>query len=194
MDYIHHNLTDSLRRINFIFQNEIVLTDCLREYEGIDFLGYKLNSFQKGKKYNLPFFLAAPLIKNNILEVFTSDKCDHLDVQRYAINEGNEQKLFHQEQKFLYNKIKEFKAFIKNDVKNGYKTNMALDNYNSYFLNIIDTRLLKLMKLINSQISLDDEKRITLSEKVLVDIFSKMVKTFRNYFLGISDSTNSNDG
>lgn len=183
MDSNIHNLMESLRRINFIFQNETVETNCLTDLDGFDLLGFKLNSFKKGKKYKLPFFLALPLIEMNFLEISNKDKCDHLDVQRYAINERDQQMLIEQEHKFLFNKIKEFKKFLINDVKKGFKTNMAMDNFNSYFSNIVDTRLLKVIKLANSEFSLEDENKLTLSERILVDNILNIIKTWRNYFL-----------
>ncbi|MHA1725089.1 MAG: hypothetical protein ACTSYC_12580 [Promethearchaeota archaeon] len=183
MNLISQNLINSLRRINLIFQHEIIQTYCIKDYNGFELLGYSFTKFKRNNKYNLPFYLAFPFIERNILSVSPSDKCDHLDVQRYAFNEKNEQKLANPEQEFLLNKIKEFKTIMKNDVEKGFKTNLAMDNFNSYYSNLLDTRLLKILKLAISEFSLEDEKKLTNSEKILLKMLSNLIKTWRKFFL-----------
>ncbi|MHA1802964.1 MAG: hypothetical protein ACTSU4_00345 [Promethearchaeota archaeon] len=183
MNLISQNLINSLRRINLIFQHEIIQTYCVKDYNGFELLGYSFPKFKNNNKYNLPFFLALPLIEKNILSVSPADKCDHLDVQRHAFNEKNEQQLANPEQEFLLNKIKEFKTIMKNDVDKGIKTNLAMDNFNSYYSNLIDTRLLKILKLAISEFSLEEEKKLTTSERILIKMLSNLIKTWRNFFL-----------
>ena len=181
MNKIENKLIDSLKRINFIFKNEEIYTVCVKSYDGFTLLGEKF-SFEKRKNYKLKFFVAKIFIENNILTVAPEVKCDNVDVQRFAIAERDDQRLMYQENYFL-NKIKEYKIFVEKDVKKGIKPKLDLDRFNSYLSNIIDSRLLKLLKLAKTELSLDDERRLTISEKLLYDFLFKLIKNWRTFFI-----------
>ena len=185
MNKIETKLIDELNRINFIFQNEEIYTECEKSFNGFSLLGEKFGPFEKGKKYKLKVFLAIPFIDNNILKVVSSEKCDNVDVQRYAIAERDDQKLVLRDNKYFLNKIKEFKRFIKKNVKDGIKPKLDLDNFNSYMANIIDIRLLKLLRLSKAELSLNDEKRLTNSELLLYNHIYKFISIWRKFFLAI---------
>ena len=104
-------------------------------------------------------------------------------MQRYAISERDDQKLIQTEDGFFLNKIKEFKQIMKNDIKNKNKPQINLDRYNSYSSSMVDNRLLKLLKLAKTELSFDDERRLTISEKLLFEILFKLIKNWRNFFI-----------
>ena len=83
MNKIEKNFIHSLRRINFIFKNEGVSTECVKDYDEFTILGNKFGPFELGKSYKLKFFEAIPFIENDILKVKPSEKCDNIDVQRF---------------------------------------------------------------------------------------------------------------
>ena len=161
----------------------MIYTECIKDQNSFSILGEIFGPFEKGKKYKLKLFLAIPFIKSKILKVASSEKCDHIDVQRYAIAERDNQRLVQQDNDYFLNKIKEFQFFIKEEVKAGIKPKFDLDRFYSYLSNIIDGRLLKLLRLSRSKLSLDDEKRLTSSEKILFKYFYEYIKTWRNFFL-----------
>jgi hypothetical protein len=177
------HLTDSLKRINFMFKNEKITTECVKSYEGFTLLGKSFGPYEKGKKYKIKLFSAIPFIMNEILEVIQTEKCDNVDVQRYAISERDDQKLIQTDDGFFLNRIKEFKRFMKNDIKNRNKPQINLDRYNSYSVSMIDNRLFKLLKLAKTDLSLDDERRLIISEKLLFDIFFNLIKNWRDFFI-----------
>ena len=183
MSKIQVELYDSLNRINFIFKNAEIYTECIKNCEIFSILGEKFGPFEKGKKYRLKFFLAIPFIENNIMKIASSDKCDNIDVQRYAIIEKDSQQLVQQNDDYFLNKIKEFQFFLKKEVKDGIRPIIDLDRFNSYLSNIIDSRLLKLLRMSRSELSLVDEKKLTSSEKLLFDLFYKYIQTWRDFFL-----------
>lgn len=176
-------LTNSLKRINFMFKNVKITTECVKSFKGFTLFGDSFGPFEKGKKYKLTLFSAIPFIINDVLEIIQSEKCDNVDVQRYAIGERDDQKLIQTEEDFFLNKIKEFKQFMKNDIKNKNKPQINLDRYNSYSLSMVDNRLLKLLKLAKTELSLDDERRLTISEKLLYDFLFKLIKNWRTFFI-----------
>ncbi len=176
-------LTNSLKRINIMFKNEKITTECVKSYEGFTLLGESFGPFEKGKKYKIKLFSSIPFIINEILEISQSEKCDNVDVQRYAISERDDQKLIQSEDEFFLNKIKDFKLFMKNEIKNKNKPQINLDRYNSYSSSMVDNRLLKLLKLAKIDLSLDDERRLTVSEKLLFEIIFKIIKSWRNFFI-----------
>ena len=176
-------LANSLKRINFMFKNEKITTECVKSYEGFTLLGESFGPFENGKKYKIKLFSAIPFIINEILEIIQSEKCDNVDVQRYAISERDDQKLIQTEDGFFLNKIKEFKQIMKNDIKNKNKPQINLDRYNSYSSSMVDNRLLKLLKLAKTELSFDDERRLTISEKLLFEILFKLIKNWRNFFI-----------
>ena len=49
---IEYEFLDSLRRINFIFRNEDIYTECIKNHKGFLILGDKLGPFEKGKNTN----------------------------------------------------------------------------------------------------------------------------------------------
>ncbi|MFX1377372.1 MAG: hypothetical protein ACFFA0_16350 [Promethearchaeota archaeon] len=183
MENIEEILTNSLNRINFIFKNEKVTTECIKSYNGFTLLGESFGPYEKGKKYKLKLFSAIPFIENDILEIVQPEKCDNVDIQRYAISEKDDQKLIKTENKFFLNKIKEFKRFMEEDVKKRNKPQINLDLYNSYSLNIVDNRLLKLLKLAKTELSMDDEQKLTIAEKFFFDIMFNLIRVWRNFFI-----------
>ena len=176
-------LSNSLKRINFMFKNEKITTECVKSYEGFTLLGESFGPFEKGKKYKIKLFSAIPFIMHEILDIIQSEKCDNVDVQRYAIGERDDQKLIQTEDGFFLNKIKEFKQFMRNDIKNKNKPQINLDRYNSYSSSMVDNRLLKLLKLAKTELSVDDERRLTISEKILFDILFKLINNWRNFYI-----------
>ncbi|MHA2392883.1 MAG: hypothetical protein ACXAEX_13125 [Promethearchaeota archaeon] len=183
MENFEGHLTKSLNRINFMFQNQKITTECIKNYEGLKLLGESFGPYEKGKKYKLKLFSAIPFIINNILEILQEDKCDSVDVQRYAISERDNQKLIQTEDLFFLNKIKVFKQFMLDEISKRNKPQINLDRYNSFSSSIVDNRLLKLLKLAKAELSLDDERRMTNSEKLLYEKFFNLIKEWRYFFL-----------
>ncbi|MBY8981954.1 MAG: hypothetical protein KGD57_03335 [Candidatus Lokiarchaeota archaeon] len=180
---LKEDIGESLDRINFIYKNQKILTECIKDFKGFTIFKEKLGPYQKGKSYKLKFFLAIPLIKNNILKIAPEDKFDNRDAQRYAISERDDLKLKELESKYFLNKIKEFKLFMKKAVNIGEKPKTDLDRFNSYNANIIDSRLLKLLRLSTTELSPSDEQRLTNSEKILISNISELINIWRNYYL-----------
>ena len=116
------------------------------------------------------------------MQVAISDKCDSIDVQRFAIEERDDSKLKKRNNKFFLNKIKEFKRFMENEINKNNKPKIDLDRYNSYTSNIIDSRLLKLLKLSMAELSLEDEQRLTNAERILYQNLYKLIKLWRGFF------------
>lgn len=180
---IEDNFEDSLKRINFIFQNQELFTECIKNHDGFTLLGKKYGPFEKGKKYRLKFFVALSFIEHNILKIASQDKCDNIDVQRFAYGEREDQKLIKHNKNLFLNKIKEFRYFMEKDVKDNKKPWRFLESFSSYYGNIIDGRLLKVLRLAKSKITLDDERRLTMAEKVLAYKFHELISIWRNFFL-----------
>ena len=183
MNNIEHELSDVLNRLNFLFKNEEISTLCIKDYDGISIFNEKIKPFEKNKKYRLKFFIAKIFIENNILIITPNDKCDNTDVQRYAISERDNQKLMQRDTLLFLNKLKEFRFFMEKDVKDGVKPMIDLDKFNSYLSNIIDNRLLKLLRLSKAKLTLDDEKRLTNSEIKLYRLIFRLLTTWKNFFL-----------
>ena len=183
MNNIEHELSYVLNRLNFIFKNEEITTLCIKDYDGISIFSEKIKPFEKNKKYRLKFFIAKIFIENDILIVAPNDKCDNIDVQRYAISERDNQQLIQRNFLHFLNRIKEFRFFMEKDVKDGVKPMIALDKYNSYLSNIIDNRLLKLLRLSKAKLNLDDEKRLTNSEIRLYRLIFNLLTNWKNFFL-----------
>ncbi len=182
LEVIGERLASSLSRLNFIFQNEMIITECIKDFEGFSLLGESFGPFEKSKKYKLKLFSAIPFIEKDILKVATTEKCDNIDVQRYAITERDDLKLIKRNNNFFLNKIKEFKRFMENEVIKNNKPKIDFDRYNSYSSNIIDSRLLKLLKLSMAKLSLDDERRLTNSEKLLYTYLYNLIKIWRDFY------------
>ena len=187
MERVEENFRNYLLRLNFIYKNRSITTKCIKDHPGVPLLGETYGPYQKGKEYNLKFFTALPFIKNGYLKVNENEKCDNVDVQRYAISERDDQKLIETGEDFFLNKIKEFKQFMKIDIKNKNKPQINLDRYNSYSLSMIDNRLLKLLKLAKTELSLEDDRRLTISEKLLFEKLFKLIKNWRNFFINSED-------
>lgn len=183
MEKLEENFGDQLTRLNFIFKNQVITTECIKDYPGQSLLGETYGPFEKGKQYKLKFFIAVPFIRDHYLKVIIDEKCDNIDVQRYAIKERDDQGLIHRENKYFLNKIKEFKYFIENEVENNLKPKVELDRYRSYHSNIVDSRLIKLLLLAKVDLSLNDEHKLSHSEKLLYLYFSRLIKIWREFFL-----------
>jgi hypothetical protein len=179
---IEENFADSLNRINFLFKNEKVMVECTKDFEGFSLLGETFGPFEKGKKYKLNLFSSLPFIEKDILKVTNTDKCDNFDVQRYAIGERDDIKLNKRKSRYFLNKIKEFRRIMEIEIDKNNKPKIDFERYNSYSSNIIDSRLLKLLKLSTTKLSLEDERRLTSSEKILYKNLYNIIKIWRGFF------------
>jgi hypothetical protein len=182
LEVIKESFSNSLIRLNFIFKNQIVIVECIKNFEGFSLLGESFGPFEKGKKYKLKLFSAIPFVEKGLMQIALIDKCDNIDVQRYAIEERDDSMLIKRSNKFFLNKIREFKRFMENEITKNNKPQIDLDRYNSYTSNIIDSRLIKLLKLSMAELSLDHEARLTISEKILYKNLYRLVKIWRNFF------------
>lgn len=180
---IKEELEDLLNRVNFIFKHSEILTECIKDYKGFSLLNIKIGPFEKGKTYRTKFFIAVPLIMKGILRIAPQEKCDNIVVQRYAISERDDRRLGEIEEKNFLNKIKEFKIFMEKLVEEGAKPKSDLDKFNSYMANIIDSRLLKLLRLARSELSVADERRLTNSERILIDQISELIQKWREFYI-----------
>ncbi len=183
MNKIDVELLDFLKRLNFIFKNQVIFTECIKNSERFSIFKEIFGPFEKSKKYRLKFFIAKILIDNNILKVASSEKCDNIDIQSYAIAEKDDQKLIKRDVVHFLNRIKEYRFFLEKDVKDSNKPKIDLDRFNSYLSNVIDSRLLKLLRLSKAELTMDDERRLTKSEVVLNRFISKLINTWRNFYL-----------
>ncbi len=174
---------DSIKRINFRFLNQELPLVCIKNYNGFSLLDENFGPFEKGKEYRLNLFKAIPFIENEILKVSDEEKCDNNIVQRHAIAERDNQKLVRQETSYFLDKIREFRRFIEIDIRKGLRPHLNKDKYNSYIMSILDNRLLKLLKLTKTELSIDDERRLTFSEQVLFDKIYMLVKGWRDFYL-----------
>ena len=68
LEIIEERLSNSLSRINFIFQNEEIITECIKDFEGFSLLGESFGSYEKGKKYKLKLFSTIPFIEKGIFK------------------------------------------------------------------------------------------------------------------------------
>jgi hypothetical protein len=185
LEKIEDQLMDSLNRVNFIFKNEEMITECIKAYDGFSILGEAFGPFEISKKYKLKYFVALPFIENDIMKISLDEKCDNFDVQRYAISERDDQRLIQRDNPYFLNKIKEFKKFIEKDVYDKNKPKKGLDLFKSFNINIIDSRLSKMLRLARSELSVDDEHKLTNSEKLLYKKLSNLIKVWRAFFLSI---------
>jgi len=183
LNEIEIQLEDSLNRVNFVFKNEEITTESINDHNGFSILGKSFGPFEKGKKYRLPYFVALPFIENNILKIDSKEKCDNTDVQRYAISERDDQRLIYRENKFFLNKIKEFRFLVEKEVNENRIPKLDLDRFRSHSISLVDNRLLKLLKLARANLSLDDERKLTSSEKLLFEKLFDVIKIWRNFFL-----------
>lgn len=158
IDKIEIPLDKALDRIHFIFKNEFLRTECLCNYEGFSLLGESFGPFEKGKNYRMKLFSAIPFIERGILIVNKKEKYDNVDVQSFAIKERDSQKLIQQEKENFLIKTKVFRSLMEKNVEDKKKPKIDLDRYNSYTTNIIDSRLIKVLRLAKTELSLDDEK------------------------------------
>ena len=158
-------------------------TECVRDNAGFSLFGEQFGPFEKGKNYKLKLFLAVPFIENSILKIVSSEKCDNIDVQRHAIAERDTQQLIPQDTNYFLNRIKEFRKFMEKDIIDEIKPRRDLENFNSYLMNIIDNRLLKLLRLTKTELSLDAERRLTNSEQILFKRMHELVNTWRSFYL-----------
>ncbi|MHA2007711.1 MAG: hypothetical protein ACXABO_08770 [Promethearchaeota archaeon] len=146
-------------------------------------LSKSFGPFEKGKKYKMSLFSAIPFIENDILEIIHSEKCDNVDVQRYAISERDDHRLIQTDDLFFLNKIREYKKFTEDDIIKKRVPQVNLDRYNSYSSSIVDNRLLKLLKLAKTELSPDDERKLTNSEKMLFAQLFSLISQWRNFFI-----------
>jgi DNA replication initiation complex subunit (GINS family) len=63
------------------------------------------------------------------------------------------------------------------------KPKVGLDRFKSFTINIVDSRLSKMLRLARSELSVDDELKLTNSEKLLYKKLSKLIKVWRAFFL-----------
>lgn len=183
LEKVEENFEDHLLRLNFIFKNQTITTECIKDHPGKSLLGEIYGPFEKNKQYKLKFFIAVPFIVSNYLKVIDIEKCDNVNVMNFAIEERDDQSLIRRESKNFLNKVKEFKIFMEKEVDKSLRPADDLKRYKSYYANIIDSRLSKLLRLAKVDLSLNDEQKLTNSELILFHNLSRIIKVWRQYFL-----------
>lgn len=183
MERVEENFGNYLSRLNFIYKNQNITTKCIKDHPGISLLGENYGPYQKGKEYNLKFYIAVPFIKNGYLKVNETEKCDNVDVMNYAVEEGEDESLIRRENKQFLNKIKEFRYFMEREVEKNLRPEVELKRYKSYHASIVDSRLSKLLRLAKVDLSLNDEQKLTNSEIGLFNQFSRKIKIWRDFYL-----------
>ena len=183
LEKVEENFEDHLLRLNFIFKNQTITTECIKDHPGKSLLGETYGPFEKSKQYKLKYFIAVPFIVSNYLKVIDIEKCDNINVMNYAVEERDDQSLIRRESKNFLNKVKEFKIFMEKEVEKSLRPADDLKRYKSYYANIIDSRLSKLLRLAKVDLSLNDEQKLTNSELVLFHNLSRIIKVWRQYFL-----------
>jgi len=180
---MEEGLTNKLKRVNFLFKNQEISTECVKSYRRFTIFGKNFGPFEAGKKYRLPFFVAIDFIEQNILKVISSERCDNKDVQRYAISERDDRRLKDWPDKFFLNRIMEFKRFTEKEINEKQRPGIDLDRFKSYMAHIIDGRLTKLIKLSRTDLTLNDEKRLTASEVYIYQKINNIINEWRKFFL-----------
>ena len=183
---MEESLIKKLKRVNFIFKNQVISTECIKNYRGFILFGKNFGPFEIGKKYRLSFFIAIDFIEQNILKIASSEKCDNKDVQRYAISERDDRRLKDWPDKFFLNRIMEFKRFTEKEINENQRPGIDLDRFKSYMADIIDGRLTKLIKLSRTDLTLNDEKRLTASEGYIYQKINSIINEWRKFFLNES--------
>ena len=56
MKKIEEVLSLNLNRVNLLFKNEEIITECLKNHGGFSLLGEHHGPFEKGNKYKLKYF------------------------------------------------------------------------------------------------------------------------------------------
>jgi hypothetical protein len=183
---LKREIKEELNRINIIYKNQPILTECIQDHKSISIFNRTFGPFKKGKDYRLKLFLALPLIKRNILKIKPSEKCDNVDVQRFAIRERDDPQITELDNGLFLNKIKEFRVFMEKSIEEGQKPRHIINLYNSYMANILDTRLLKLLKLSQTELTDKTEKKLTASERILYHEIYDIISIWREFFLSKS--------
>lgn len=183
MHRVEEKFIDTMKRLDFLFKNEVIITECVKNYDGMNISGEKFGPFIKGNKYRMPLFEALPFIEHDILKIENSVKCDNVSVQRYAIAERDDQRLIKQDRKLFLFMIKQFKKFMEKQVAERAIPQDFLDKYNSYFSNLLDMRLLKVLRLTKTKLNPSDKQRLTLSENLLFKRIYSLLKTWKNVLL-----------
>jgi len=76
---------------------------------------------------------------------------------------------------------------MEKDVKDNKKPQQFLDNFKSYFTSVLDSRLLKILRIAKSDLSLEVEKRLTGSEYILYNRIYKIINIWREFFLELNN-------
>ena len=186
MNEIESDLNNSLMRFNFILKNEEFYMDCVKNLDTISVLGKNFGPFEKRKKYKMKLFEAVPFIDANVLIISDKEKCDNVTVQGYAIAEKDENRLVRRDNNLILNKIREFKKFMEKAIRDATKPHDFLNKYSADLTFLIDSRLNKLLLLSKTDISMDDESRLTSSERYFYKQVNKMIKIWRKFFLSFN--------
>ena len=72
MHRVEEKFIDTMKRMDFLFKNEDLITECVKNFDGINLSGENFGPFIKGNKYRMPLFEALPFIEHDILKIENS--------------------------------------------------------------------------------------------------------------------------
>jgi len=171
-----------LKRLKFIFQNKMMVVECIKDCNGINLFGDNFGPFKKGMTYKLPFWKIKPFIEKNYFKMAPENEINNSLIQQFAEQERDNIKLVDRQNDFFL-EIKELKRLIKKKVENGVLPKEELIKYHSNLEFLLHQRISKIEKLATSRPSTEILERLTETEKILFQYLEDLIKKFKAFLL-----------
>ena len=143
--------SESIRDVDFIFENAPVRVMCNRNCPEIQLVGLKVGPFDEGKEYEVPYWIAAELERAGIARFREEELLDVRKLDKVLWKEKVQQarQVSHVEEDF-YPRLRRFLSRLKKGANSSPEKNAEYRKAEAVARDIINIRLRKIVSLASS--------------------------------------------
>jgi len=180
------NITESLRKEEFKFDNSIVNVIAVRNHPGLELAGLKIESLSEGEEKEMRLWLARELEKAGVVKIVRKDELDTAKLYKIHWTETKIQskKGISSLPEGFYQKLRKLLRKMKEEARENLEKTAEYKRVLEYAKDIVNCRLRKVISIASSSIHSETILRnLTEEERKLYDIVRSIVSSWRREIL-----------
>jgi hypothetical protein len=179
---LDEGMTRRLERMAFAAELSPTTITASQDLPAILVGSLKVGPFRKGTNYTIPLWQATVLRELNLVESGESQLASCAEIQKQVAKESTVQKLGAVQKNFYLNARCE-EGILQSHINANLKPKDTGKRFNSYFYDLVQVRLSKLLKLATSVPSKATKKELPEEEQVLLDRLATLIGEWTSFFL-----------
>ena len=179
---LDEGMTRRLERMAFAAEMGSTTITASQDVASIPIGSLKVGPFRKGANYTIPRWQANILREFNLVEPGEADPVSCSEIQKQVAKESTTQKLGGFQKSFYFNARCE-EGILQTHINANLKPKDMGRRFNSYFYDLLQVRLSKLLKLATSNPSKATRRDLPEEEQVLLDRLATIISEWTSFFL-----------